>query len=306
RGAPLIGVTAAYGIALAMNDDPGEANLEAACAQLAASRPTAVNLQWAIARTRARLSDLQSAQRAELAWREAANMADEDIACNRAIGRHGLELVAALHRQLGRPVNLLTHCNAGWLATVDWGTALAPVYCANAAGIPVHVWVSETRPRNQGLLTAWELREEGIAHTVIADNAAGHLLQRGRVDLVVVGADRVSADGDVCNKIGTWLKALAAKEAGVPFYAAVPSSTMDWTITDALREIPIEERGGEEVRVLHGQHADGGVGAMRLLPVSADVANPAFDVTPAHLVSGIITERGIAAAEANALSALLR
>ncbi|MBK8742418.1 MAG: S-methyl-5-thioribose-1-phosphate isomerase [Betaproteobacteria bacterium] len=302
RGAPLIGATAAYGIALAMNANPGNASLDATCAQLAATRPTAVNLRWALDRMRACLDILPPALRAEAAWREAADMAEQDVAINHAIGGHGLILIAAMHRRLQRTVNILTHCNAGWLATVDWGTALAPVYRAQEAGVPVQVWVSETRPRNQGLLTAWELREQGIAHTVIADNAAGHLLQRGQVDLVIVGADRVTRRGDVCNKIGTYMKALAAHEAGVPFYAAVPGPTFDWTLEDGIREIPIEERGGEEVRVVQGLGLDGTPCAARLLASAACVANPAFDVTPAHLVTGLITERGVCAANATALA----
>jgi methylthioribose-1-phosphate isomerase len=306
RGAPLIGATAAYGIALAMTDDPGDSNLDTACAQLGGTRPTAVNLRWAIDRMREHLSALPTATRAAAAWQEAANIADQDVAINRAIGEHGLLLIAAMQQRLQRTVNVLTHCNAGWLATVDWGTALAPVYLAHAAGTPVHVWVSETRPRNQGLLTAWELREQGIAHTVIADNAAGHLLQRGQVDMVLVGADRVTRRGDVCNKIGTYLKALAAREAGVPFYAAVPGPTLDWTLEDGVSEIPIEERSGEEVRVVQGLNPGGAPCASRLLAASACVANPAFDVTPAHLVTGLITERGVCAANAAALAAMFR
>ena len=306
RGAPLIGATAAYGIALAMADDPGDANLDRACAQLAATRPTAVNLRWAIDRLRAHLIALPASLRAAAAWREAANIAEQDVAINRAIGEHGLLLIAAMQQRLQRTVNVLTHCNAGWLATVDRGTALAPIYLAHDRGVPVHVWVSETRPRNQGLLTAWELREQGVAHTVLADNTAGHLLQRGQVDMVLVGADRVTRRGDVCNKIGTYLKALAAREASVPFYAAVPSPTLDWTLEDGIREIPIEERSGEEVRVVQGLGPGGAPCASRLLGASASVANPAFDVTPAHLVTGLITERGVCAANAAALAQMFR
>ena len=302
RGAPLIGATAAYGIALAMTHDPADASLDTACARLAATRPTAVNLRWAIDRMRAHLAGLSAALRAGAAWAEAAAIAEQDVAINRAIGDHGLELIAALQRRLQRTVNVLTHCNAGWLATVDRGTALAPVYGAQEAGVPVHVWVSETRPRNQGLLTAWELREQGVAHTVIANNAAGHLLQRGLVDLVLVGADRVTRRGDVCNKIGTYLKALAAREAGVPFYAAVPGPTLDWSLEDGVAEIPIEERGGEEVRLVHGLDGGGAPCAARLLGTGARVANPAFDVTPARLVTGLVTERGVCAADAAALA----
>ena len=302
RGAPLIGATAAYGIALAMTDDPGDPHLDDAALQLMAARPTAVNLGWAVTRMRRLLAAIAPARRAEAAWREAAAIADEDVRINRAIAGHGEPLLAALYRRLQRPVNLLTHCNAGWLATVDWGTALAPVYLAQEGGVPVHVWVSETRPRNQGLLTAWELREQGVAHTVVADNAAGHLLQRGQVDLVLVGADRVTRRGDVCNKIGTYLKALAAHAANVPFYAAVPGPTFDWTIDDAAAGIPIEERSGEEVRLVHGVNAGGSACSSRLLATTTSVANPAFDVTPAELVTGLITERGICAANVEALA----
>ena len=304
RGAPLIGATAAYGIALAMMDNPGDPNLDDAAAQLAATRPTAVNLRWALARMRALLAPIAHGLRSAAAWREAAAIAEEDVQINRAIAGHGMPLIAALHRRLERRVNVLTHCNAGWLATVDWGTALAPVYLAQESGIPVHVWVSETRPRNQGLLTAWELREQGVAHTVIADNAAGHLLQRGHVDLVLVGADRVTRRGDVCNKIGTYLKALAARAADVPFYAAVPGPTFDWTIGDGVGDIPIEERSGDEVRLVHGVNPGGVACSSRLLASTTCVANPGFDVTPAELVTALITERGVCPANAEALATL--
>jgi len=304
RGAPLIGATAAFGVALAMSADAGDTHLDACRAALAATRPTAVNLRWALERMHARLAPLPAQERAAAAWDEAALIAEQDVAINTALGEHGAALIAALHRRLGRAVRVMTHCNAGWLATVDRGTALAPVYRAQEEGVPAHVWVSETRPRNQGLLTAWELREQGVAHTVIADNAAGHLLQRGQVDLVIVGADRVTRRGDVCNKIGTYLKALAADAAGVPFYAAVPSPTIDWTLEDGIRDIPIEERGGDEVRVVAGLDAGGAPAATRLLDAGAEVANPAFDVTPARLVTGLITERGVCAANAAALAAL--
>ena len=304
RGAPLIGATSAYGIALAMTDDPGDPSLDHACSQLAASRPTAVNLRWAIDRMRARLMATGTDARAEAAWREAAAIADEDVEINRAIAEHGGRLLAALQQPLARPLNVLTHCNAGWLATVDWGTALAPVYRMHDEHVPLHVWVSETRPRNQGLLTAWELREHGVPHTVIADNAAGHLMQRGRIDVVIVGADRVTRRGDVCNKIGTYLKALAAREAGVPFYVATPGPTIDWTIDDGCAEIPIEERGADEVRTALGLGPRGDPCTVRLLTAMSPVANPAFDVTPATLVSGLITERGICAPNREALSRL--
>ena len=306
RGAPLIGVTAAYGIALAMRAAPDDAHLDAACAELAATRPTAVNLRWALNRMRAHLVGLPLSERAAAAWLEAAAIAEEDVRVNRALGEHGLALILTLQDRVRRPLNILTHCNAGWLATVDWGTALAPVYLAQLAQIPVHVWVSETRPRNQGLLTAWELREQGVTHTVIADNAAGHLLQRGQVDMVLVGADRVTRRGDVCNKIGTYLKALAARAAGVPFYAAVPGSTFDWTLEDGVAEIPIEERGGDEVRIVHGVDPGGTPLAARILSAAAAVANPAFDVTPADLVTGLVTERGVCPPDAAALRDLFR
>jgi methylthioribose-1-phosphate isomerase len=261
---------------------------------LLATRPTAVNLRWALARMRSALQPLPTAERAEAAWREAGRIAEEDVAINRALGSHGAELIAAVHARTRQPVRVLTHCNAGWIATVDYGTALSAVYQAHDAGVPVHVWVDETRPRNQGLLTAWELAAHGVPHTLIADNAGGHLMQRGEVDLVIVGADRVSRVGDVCNKIGTYLKALAAADNGVPFYAAVPSPTIDWELADALREIPIEERAADEVRVVSGRDASGRPAQVSLADETTAVANPAFDVTPARLVTGIVTERGVA------------
>ena len=296
RGAPLIGVTAAYGIAMAMRDDASDSALEHACQILQATRPTAVNLAWAIARMRSLLQGLGTSARAAAAWAEAGRIAGEDIATNRAIGAHGCALIETLHQQRQRTINILTHCNAGWIAAVDWGTALAPIYLAHDSGLPVHVWVDETRPRNQGLLTAWELREHGVPHTYIVDNAGGHFMQHGKVDMVLVGADRVSRGGDVANKIGTYLKALAARDNGVPFYAAVPSSTIDWRLQNALEGIEIEERGGSEIRQLRGlsQH-DGLTRDFHLLEEASAVANPAFDVTPARLITGIITERGVTA-----------
>ena len=294
RGAPLIGVTAAYGLALAMQRDAGGAALVAAHAELLATRPTAVNLPWALGRMRALLQALPPAERTEAAWREAGRIAEEDVAINRALGAHGAELIAAVHARTRQPVRVLTHCNAGWIATVDYGTALSAVYQAHDGGVPVHVWVDETRPRNQGLLTAWELAAHGVPHTLIADNAGGHLMQRGEVDLALVGADRVSRTGDVCNKIGTYLKALAAFDNGVPFYAAVPSPTIDWELADALREIPIEERAADEVRVVSGRGSSGQPTQVTIADPSTPVANPAFDVTPARLVTGIVTERGVA------------
>jgi methylthioribose-1-phosphate isomerase len=295
RGAPLIGVAGAYALALALREDASDSALARAHAAINAARPTAVNLRWALDRVRAQVAPLAAAERAAAAWAEAGRIAEEDVALNRAIGEHGAELIRARHAALGRPVNVLTHCNAGWIATVDYGTALSAIYTAHDAGVPLHVWVDETRPRNQGLLTAWELAAHGVPHTLIADNAGGHLMQRGQVDLAIVGADRVSRQGDVCNKIGTYLKALAAHDSGVPFYAAVPSPTIDWQLTDALREIPIEDRGGDELRVLHGLDAQGAPAQLRIAAADTPVANPAFDVTPARLVTGIVTERGVAA-----------
>jgi methylthioribose-1-phosphate isomerase len=293
RGAPLIGVAAAYGVALAMNEDASDSALEHACEQLLATRPTAVNLRWALQRVRLHLAHRRGAERADAAWWQAEAIAEEDVAMNQAIGSHGSALLAQLHARTGRPVNVLTHCNAGWIATVDYGTALSGIYLAFDAGVPLHVWVDETRPRNQGLLTAWELAAHGVPHTLIADNAGGHLMQHGQVDLVLVGADRVGRTGDVCNKIGTYLKALAARESAIPFYAAVPSPTIDWELGDALREVPIEQRSGCELRIVQGLDASGRRAVVELTGPSAAIANPAFDVTPAHLVTGLITERGI-------------
>jgi methylthioribose-1-phosphate isomerase len=290
RGAPLIGATAAYGVALALNEG---VDLDLACATLAATRPTAVNLAWALARMQAVLAALPIEQRRATAWAEAAAICDQDVELNRAIGRHGAELIRAIAARRPGPVNVLTHCNAGWLATVDWGTALAPIYAAFDAGIPLHVWVDETRPRNQGAsLTAWELAQHGVPHTVIADNAGGHLMQHGRVDLCIVGTDRTAANGDVANKIGTYLKALAAHDNSVPFYVALPGPTIDWTLADG-RAIPIEERRAEEVTCIAGETAAGEVVTVRVTPAGSPAANPAFDVTPARLVTGLITERGV-------------
>ena len=307
RGAPLIGATAAYGVALAMAEDAADASLDAAVAVLGETRPTAVNLHWALARMRARLAGLAPAERPAAAYAEAAAICDEDVALCRAIGEHGLPLIraAAQHKRPGEPVNILTHCNAGWLATVDWGTALAPIYMAHDAGIPVHVWVDETRPRNQGAsLTAYELGAHGVPHTVIVDNAGGHLMQHGKVDMVIVGTDRTTAEGDVANKIGTYLKALAAKDNGVPFYVALPSPTIDWSLRDGLSEIPIEERSAREVTHMAGLGGDGEIGTFRVAAPGSPAANPAFDVTPARLVTGLITERGIAPASREGLARL--
>jgi methylthioribose-1-phosphate isomerase len=307
RGAPLIGATAACGIALQCRVDAGDAALRATQALLDAARPTAVNLAWATRRMVEALLPLPLAERAAAAWRAAAAIADADVATNAAIGRHGLGLLQALAaRHPGRPLNVLTHCNAGWLATVDWGTALAPVYQAQAAGLALHVWVDETRPRNQGAsLTAWELGQQGVPHTVIADNTGGHLMQHGQVDIVIVGADRVTARGDVCNKIGTYLKALAAHDNGVPFHVALPLSTLDRTLHDGLAEIPIEHRSPRELTHIAGRAADGSTVEVQLVPDGSPALNPAFDVTPARLVTGLITERGCVPATAEALAALV-
>ncbi len=295
RGAPLIGVTAAYGLALQTRADAGDAALHAAAAMLKAARPTAVNLAWAVDRLLRETEPSPAHERAQRAWQLAGRLADEDVAINQAIGRHGLALLRELSRAKdGASLNVLTHCNAGWLAAVDWGTALAPIYAARRDGIDVHVWVSETRPRNQGAaLTAFELREEGVPHTVIADNAAGHLMQRGRIDAVIVGCDRVGARGDVANKVGTYLKALAARECGVPFWVAMPLSTLDAAIDDGIAEIPIEERDARELTHVGGRGADGEIGEVQVVPDGTAAANPAFDVTPARLVAALITEVGV-------------
>jgi methylthioribose-1-phosphate isomerase len=306
RGAPLIGVTAAYGLALQAAEDPGDEAMAQAAQRLKAARPTAVNLAWAVDRLVAGLSGVPPGHRARRAWQDAGDLADEDVATNAAIGRHGLSLLRELATRCGgRRLQLLTHCNAGWLATVDWGTALAPVYAAAEAGIDLHVWVDETRPRNQGAaLTAWELREQGIDCTVIADNAGGHLMQRGQVDAVIVGCDRVTADGDVCNKIGTYLKALAAHDNGVPFLVAMPLSTLDTGLSDGLREVPIEERPQREVTHVRGRDARGADAEIQLVPDGTRAANPAFDVTPARLVTRLVTERGVVPATRDGLRAL--
>ena len=305
RGAPLIGVTAAYGVALAMRDNASDVALRDACSVLLAARPTAVNLRWGVEKMRTLLAPLPIADRAAAAWQEAARIADEDVAINAAIGQHGSEIIRASHQKKGSTVNVLTHCNAGWLATVDWGTALAPIYAAFDLGIPLHVWVDETRPRNQGAsLTAWELGQHGVPHTVIVDNAGGHLMQHGMVDMAIVGCDRVTARGDVCNKIGTYLKALAAHDNGVPFYVALPTPTIDWTRQDGVKEIPIEERTPEEVTHIAGLCDDGKVRTVQLTPQGSRAANYGFDVTPARLVTGLITERGVVKADAGAMRML--
>ena len=305
RGAPLIGATAAYGLALALRDDPSTTAMERSAALLAETRPTAINLRWALERMQTRLRNTLPGQRAVAAYDEAARIADEDVAQNMAIGEHGQQLIADVAARRPGVVNVLTHCNAGWLATVDWGTAMAPIYKAHDAGLAVHVWVDETRPRNQGaFLTAYELGKHGVPHTVISDNAGGHLMQHGKVDLVIVGTDRVTREGDVANKIGTYLKALAAHDNGVPFWVSTPSSTIDWTVGDGVAEIPIEERDGAEVTTIAGRGMDGKVTTVRLAPSGSAAANPAFDVTPARLVTGLITERGLCDATAPGLGAM--
>ena len=305
RGAPLIGAVAAYGLALALRVDASHEALERDAAMLNSTRPTAVNLRWALDRMLARLRPLSAQERVTAAYAEAGRIADEDAEQCEAIGTHGAPLIAEIAaRKPGKRVNILTHCNAGWLATVDWGTALAPIYKAFEQKIDLHVWVDETRPRNQGaFLTAFELGKHGVPHTVIADNAGGHLMQHGEVDIVIVGTDRVTRTGDVANKIGTYLKALAAFDNNVPFWVGLPSSTIDWTVSDGVREIPIEERAGTEVTMVTGRALDGSVATVRVVPSGSHAANPAFDVTPARLVSGLITERGnCAASEAGLLS----
>jgi methylthioribose-1-phosphate isomerase len=295
RGAPLIGATAAYGMCLALRADASDDSLERARAALLSTRPTAINLRWALDEMAAAVRNQPREARVAAAYRRAAEICDQDVAINQAIGRNGLKLIEAIAaRRNGQPVNVLTHCNAGWLATVDWGTATAPIYMAHDQGIAIHVWVDETRPRNQGAaLTAWELGQHGVKHTVIADNTGGHLMQHGMVDMAIVGTDRVTAQGDVCNKIGTYLKALAAKDNNVPFYVALPSPTIDFSVNDGLTEIPIEQRGAEEQSTMTGRTADGRIETVRVVPDGSAVANYGFDVTPARLVTGLITERGV-------------
>jgi len=305
RGAPLIGATAAYGVALAMRADASDAALERARERLMAARPTAINLKWALDEMQRVLLPLPPSARMTAAYARAGEISEEDISINKGIGRHGVALIESIgaKKKPGERVNVLTHCNAGWLATVDWGTATAPIYQACEQGLKVHVWVDETRPRNQGAsLTAWELGHHGVAHTVIADNTGGHLMQHGMIDMVIVGTDRVTADGDVCNKIGTYLKALAARDNGVPFYVALPSPTIDFSIRDGLAQIPIEQRSADEVATMTGRTADGRIETVRVVSEGSPVANYAFDVTPARLVTGLITERGVLKAERGALA----
>ena len=307
RGAPLLAMTGAYGLAIAMADDSSDTSLDAHHAMLNATRPTAVNLRWALDEIAKVVRRLPPEQRAEAAFARADAIVEEDVGLSRAIGEHGLALFRDLHaKHPDRPLNILTHCNAGWLATADYGTATAPMYMAHDAGLPLHIWVDETRPRNQGaLLTAFELSQHGIPHTIIADNAGGHLMQRGQVDAVIVGTDRVTANGDVCNKIGTYLKALAAFDNGVPFYVAMPTSTLDMRLHDGLVEIPIEHRSPRELSHVTGRDAAGGLTEVQLLPDGSPALNPAFDVTPARLVTGLITEHGVLAANARALQAVV-
>ncbi len=304
RGAPLIGVAAAYGIALALRETADDARLDEACRLLLATRPTAVNLRWASDAMRAHLAPLPARRRLAAAYARAAVMAEEDVELCRAIAGHGLAMLRDLAvRHPGRPINVLTHCNAGWLATVDWGTATAPIYAAHEAGLPIHVFVDETRPRNQGAaLTAWELGQHGVPHTLVVDNVGGHLMQHGRVDCVIVGTDRTTATGDVCNKIGTYLKALAAHANGVPFYVAAPSPSIDFAIDDGVRDIPIEERADTEVTHMSGLTASGEIAEVQVSPTGSPVLNYAFDVTPAALVTGLITERGVIPATRKALA----
>ena len=305
RGAPLIGATAAYGVALALRADPSDAGLDAALALLGATRPTAINLHWALGEMDRAVRPLALTERAACAYARAAQICEDDVETCRKIGAHGFEIIKEIAaRKNGEPVNVLTHCNAGWLATIDWGTATAPIYMAHDAGIPIHVWVDETRPRNQGAaLTAFELGQHGIPHHIIVDNAGGHLMQRGQVDLCLVGTDRTSANGDVANKIGTYLKALAAKDNGVPFYVALPHTTIDWSIKDGVADIPIEERDQDEVLMMQGRSAQGIV-QIEIAAPGSPAANPAFDVTPARLVTGLITERGVCPASQQGLASL--
>jgi methylthioribose-1-phosphate isomerase len=305
RGAPLIGAAAAYGVCLALRHDSSDDALDRAYAVLLATRPTAINLKWALDEMVAAVRNRPRAERSAAAYRRAAEICEEDVAINTAIGRNGLPLIEAIagRKKAGERVNVLTHCNAGWLATVDVGTATAPIYLAHDRGIPIHVFADETRPRNQGAsLTAWELGKHGVPHTVIADNTGGHLMQHGLVDLVIVGTDRVTASGDVCNKIGTYLKALAARDNNVPFYVALPSPTIDFNVADGVAEIPIEERSADEVATMTGRTTDGRIETVRIVPDGSAVANYGFDVTPARLVTGLITERGVIGASRAALA----
>ncbi len=291
RGAPLLAMTAAYGLCLALREDTTDAALESAYKKLMVTRPTAVNLRWALDEMMRAVRPVKGKERIEVAYRRASELCDEDVEINKAIGRHGLGMIKDIaHRKSGHPVNVLIHCNPGWLATVDYGTATAPIYFAHDEGIPVHVWVDETRPRNQGALTAYELAQHGVEHTVITDNAGGLLMQQGRVDAVIVGCDRVTRNGDVANKIGTYLKALAAQDNGVPFYVALPYTTFDSSLEKGA-DILIEERSAEEIRTIQGMDEVGNIKSVML--TSSPACNPGFDITPARLVTGYITDRGL-------------
>ena len=304
RGAPLIGATAAYGVAISLSSDASDSGLKSTYDTLIETRPTAINLKWALDRLLRALGQVSQEERASKALELAHLVAEEDVGINKKIGEHGLEIVKkiASNKPAGEPVRMLTHCNAGWPATVDWGTATSPMYHAHEAGIPIHVWVDETRPRNQGAMTAWELESHGISNTYITDNAGGHLMQKGLVDMVIVGTDRTTAQGDVCNKIGTYLKALAAHDNNVPFYVALPSPTIDWTISDGVADIPIEERAAREVTHIFGHHEKNSIEEIRVTSEGVSGGNPAFDVTPNRLVTGLITERGVSDASEKALA----
>ena len=308
RGAPLIGATAAFGMALAMKKDSSDQSLESVSGKLLDTRPTAVNLRWALARMVEELLPLDSSERPPAAYELCRRICDEDVEINFRIGRNGLGLIRNIweeKRDRNDVIHILTHCNAGWLATVDWGTALSPIYQAHDAGIPVHVWVDETRPRNQGAaLTCWELAAHGVPHDLIVDNAGGHLMQHGKVDLCITGTDRTARSGDVCNKIGTYLKALAANDNDVPFYVALPGPTIDWEMDDGVSGIPIEERDPAEVTSVGGRLKDGAIASVRITPDEVSARNFAFDVTPARLVTGLITERGVCEASEEGLRSL--
>lgn len=307
RGAPLIGATAAFAMAAEMKSDPSNSNIDEAWEELHETRPTAINLRWALTEMRDLLQALPEGERAKAAHKRALEINDEDVERNRMIGVHGLEIIRdiAAKKKPGEVVNILTHCNAGWLATVDWGTATSPMYHAQKDGIPIHIWIDETRPRNQGaLLTSWEMNSHNIPHHLIVDNAGGHLMQHGQVDLVIVGTDRTTAHGDVCNKIGTYLKALAAKDNDVPFYVSLPSTTIDWTVKNGIAEIPIEERDDEEITHVQGKLSDGSIGSVQISPNGTPGSNPAFDVTPRRLITGLITERGVCKASPEGLAAM--
>ena len=304
RGAPLIGACAAYGMYFALRTDASAEHEKIAAEQLIATRPTAINLRWAVERTRRAIAKASEYQKANLALLEAHKICNEDADICSRIGDHGFELIKKISKSKhGNAVNILTHCNAGWIATVDWGTALAPIYKAHLAGIAVHVWVDETRPRIQGALTAWELQQAGVPHTFISDNTGGHVMQHGLVDLCIVGTDRTTTQGDVCNKIGTYLKALAANDNNIPFYVALPTSTIDWTVKDGLKEIPIEERDSFELTHVQGVNpTDNALCHVRITPENSRAANYAFDVTPARLVTGLITEYGVFDASSEGLA----